>query len=132
MDFRTGDGLTLPQVDDDSVDLVVTFTVFQHSPSRAVIAANLAEIARVLRPGGVAAIQWNATPGVWRWRLHRYRMQVASLRGAVDPHGRDASAFLGTRVPLPAMDRMLAECQLRRVGVREPDTLFTWAWVVKQ
>lgn len=130
VEFRHGDGLTLPGVSDASVDLVVTFTVFQHAPSRSVIRANLAEVARVLRPGGVLAMQWNATPGALRWRLHRLRMRVLAGLGRADRHGRDAAPFLGSRVPMAAMDRMLTDVGLRRVAVSDPDTLFTWAWAI--
>lgn len=131
VEFRHGDGLTLPDVAAASVDLVVTFTVFQHAPSRAVVRANLAEAARVLRPGGVIAMQWNATPGVLRWRLHRIRMGLLSRLGRADHYGRDAVPFLGSRVPMAAMDRMLAVVGLQRIAVSDPDTLFTWAWAVK-
>jgi ubiquinone/menaquinone biosynthesis C-methylase UbiE len=131
IEFRHGDGLTLPGVDNGSVDLVVTFTVFQHAPSRSVIRANLVEAARVLAAGGVLAMQWNATPGAMRWRLHRLRMRLLATVGQADRHGRDAAQFLGSRVPMAAMDRMLTEVGLQRVAVSDPDTLFTWAWAVK-
>jgi SAM-dependent methyltransferase len=131
VDFRHGDGLTLPGVGDNSVDMVVTFTVFQHAPTRAVIRANLAEVARVLKPGGVLAMQWNATPGATRWRLHRLRMRVLAKLGRADRHGRDAAQFLGSRVPMAAMDRMLGDVGLKRVAVSDPDTLFTWAWATR-
>jgi SAM-dependent methyltransferase len=128
VEFRLGDGASLPGVADHSVDLVVTFTVFQHALNRAVIRANLREVARVLRPGGVLAMQWNATPGVLRWRAHRLRMRGLAALGRADAYGRDDAAFLGTRVPVAAMDRMLADVGLRRVGLIEPDTLYCWAW----
>lgn len=131
VEFRHTDGLSLPGIPDGSVDFVVTFTVFQHAPSVSVIRANLAEIARVLRPGGLLAMQWNATPGPLRWRLHRLRMGLAERVGRADRHGRDAPQFLGSRVPLARMDRMLAGNGLHRVGILEPDTLFTWAWAVR-
>ena len=51
--FHTGDGMTLQPVADATVDLVVSFTVFQHIPDPVVIESYLAEAGRVLRPGGV-------------------------------------------------------------------------------
>jgi SAM-dependent methyltransferase len=131
VEFRHGDGLTLPGVSDASVDLVVTFTVFQHAPARAMIRANLAAAARALKPGGVIAMQWNATPGPVRWRLHRLRMRLLAKLGRADGHGRDAAQFLGSRVPMKAMDQMLADVGLTRAAVSDPDSLFTWAWAVK-
>src|SRR5215208_6607484 len=49
------EGASLPGVDDDSVGAVWSFDVFVHIRPRDQ-AAYLAELARVLRPGGVAAI----------------------------------------------------------------------------
>jgi SAM-dependent methyltransferase len=131
VEFRHSDGLTLPGIDDASVDLVVTFTVFQHAPNRSVIRANIAEAARVLRDGGVLAVQWNATPNPLRWRLHRLKMRVLAPLGRADRHGRDAPQFLGTRVPQRAMDRMLEAAGLQRYALAEPDSLYTWAWAVR-
>jgi SAM-dependent methyltransferase len=131
VEFRHSDGLTLPGIADKSADFVVTFTVFQHAPRRSIIKANLREAARVLRNGGVLAVQWNATPGPVRWRLHRLKMGALSRLGRADSRGRDAPQFLGSRVPLAAMDRMLSEVGLSRVSLAEPDSLFTWAWAVR-
>jgi len=131
VEFRHSDGVSLPGVADASADFVVTFTVFQHAPSRSVIRANIREAARVLRDDGVFSLQWNATPGHLRWRLHRIKMGVLNRFGRADARGRDAPQFLGSRVPLAAMDRMLAEAGFRRVGLAEPDSLFTWAWAVR-
>ena len=132
VEFRLSDGVSLPGIADGTADFVLTFTVFQHAPNRAVIRANIHEAARVLRDGGVFAVQWNATPGVVRWRLHRLRMAVLGWVGRSDPRGRDAPQFLGSRVPLSAMDRMLTDAGLRRVALAEPDSLFTWAWAVRR
>jgi SAM-dependent methyltransferase len=131
VEFRHSDGVTLTGVADDSADFVLTFTVFQHAPSRSIIKANLREAARVLRDGGVLAVQWNATPGPVRWRLHRLKMGALNRFGRADARGRDVPQFLGSRVPLVAMDRMLAEVGLKRVSLAEPDSLFTWAWAVR-
>jgi SAM-dependent methyltransferase len=131
VEFRHSDGESLPGIADGTADFVLTFTVFQHAPTRSVIQANVHEAARVLRDGGVFAVQWNATPGVVRWRLHRLRMTVLGWVGRADPRGRDAPQFLGSRVPMAAMDRMLADAGFRRVAVAEPDTLFTWAWALR-
>jgi SAM-dependent methyltransferase len=52
-----GDGRSLRGVDDDSVDHVISFEVFQHIPERAVIFSYLAECRRVLRPGATMHVQ---------------------------------------------------------------------------
>jgi SAM-dependent methyltransferase len=132
VDFRVGDGVTLPDVETATADFVLTFTVFQHAPNRRVIRSNIAEAARVLRPGGVFALQWNSTPGPVRWRLHRLKMRALDRFGRADAHGRDAPQFLGSRVPLAAMDRMLAAAGFDRVALAEPESIFTWAWAVRR
>lgn len=131
VEFHHSDGVSLPQVADGTADMVVTFTVFQHAPTRAVIRKNVEEAARILKPGGVFALQWNATPGPVRWRLHRIRMGILGGLGRADAKGRDAPQFLGSRVPLAAMDRMLEQAGFRRVGLAEPESLFTWAWAIR-
>jgi SAM-dependent methyltransferase len=131
VEFRVGDGVSLPGIADASADLVVTFTVFQHAPRRSVIEANIAEAARVLRPGGILAMQWNAIPGPLRWRAHVWRSRLRRRLGRSDRYGRDAPQFLGTRVPVAAMTAILRRAGLEPLGVKEPDTLFTWAWAAK-
>lgn len=128
IDLRLTDGASLPGLADASVDLVVTFTVFQHIPDVDVIRRYVAEAGRVLRPGGVFAFQWNNTPGERRWRARRAAMSVAQRLGRGDEHGRDRPQFLGSRVPLAQMDAALAAAGLQRVGLRSPGELFTWGW----
>jgi SAM-dependent methyltransferase len=132
VEFHHGDGVTMPAIADATADLVVTFTVFQHAPTRSIIRANIIEAARVLKSGGVFALQWNATPGPIRWRLHRIKMSLLQRFGRADAKGRDAPQFLGSRVPLAAMDRMLADAGFTRVGLAEPDSLYTWAWAIRR
>ena len=128
VDLRVTDGASLPGLADDSVDLVVTFTVFQHIPDVDVIRRYVLEAGRVLRPGGVFAYQWNNTPGERYWQARRAAMAVVQCLGRGDPHGRDRPQFLGSRVPLLQMDDALAEAGLQRVGLRDPGQLFTWGW----
>ena len=52
-----GDGCTLTGVEDASVDHVLSFEVFQHIPDRGAIFSYLAEIARVVVPGGTFQVQ---------------------------------------------------------------------------
>jgi ubiquinone/menaquinone biosynthesis C-methylase UbiE len=55
--FRASDGVSLP-VEDQSVDFAFSYEVFQHMPTHAVMALNLAETRRVLKPGGRALIHF--------------------------------------------------------------------------
>ena len=52
-----GDGCTLTGVEDESIDHVLSFEVFQHIPDRMAIFSYLAEIDRVLVPGGTFQVQ---------------------------------------------------------------------------
>lgn len=59
--FIATDGQTLP-AEDQTVDLVFSFIVFQHMPSVEVIKSNIKEINRVLKNGGMAKIQLRGLP----------------------------------------------------------------------
>ncbi|MYW91761.1 methyltransferase domain-containing protein [Amycolatopsis rubida] len=64
-EFLRIDGRRLP-FEDDSFDSAISLTVLQHSPPQVQIAV-LAELARVIRPGGLLAIQavsaqWSGRP----------------------------------------------------------------------
>jgi ubiquinone/menaquinone biosynthesis C-methylase UbiE len=54
--FRVNDGLSIP-TPDESVSLVYSFSTFQHM-RRSMVARYLEEIARVLKPGGRAYLQF--------------------------------------------------------------------------
>ncbi len=57
--FHVGAGSDLAAVTSESVDLVFSYIVFQHIPSRAVIEGYVHEAARVLRSGGAFKFQLN-------------------------------------------------------------------------
>lgn len=54
--FVSNDGEHYP-FEDNTFDLVFSYIVFQHMPSREVIQENFKEIKRVLKPSGIAKIQ---------------------------------------------------------------------------
>jgi ubiquinone/menaquinone biosynthesis C-methylase UbiE len=56
------DGASLAQFSDGYFDFVYSYAVFQHVPSREVVFAYLREIHRVLKPGGLARLQFNGLP----------------------------------------------------------------------
>lgn len=99
--FRTTEGVRLP-FDDGSFDVVVSNHVVEHVGDRGDQAVHLAELVRVLAPGGVAYL---ATPTRWSlvephfkvpllsWPPRRLRDRVVRLARAgthydVDPFGR--------------------------------------------
>jgi SAM-dependent methyltransferase len=63
--FHANDGSSLGQFADDSFEFIYSYAVFQHIPSRDVVAEYMRETARVLKPGGVFHGQFNglAHPG---------------------------------------------------------------------
>jgi len=81
-----GDGRTLAGVEDASADGVFSHVVFQHLPDPALTLGYVAEMGRVLRPGGWAAFQVSNDPAVHRRRLFARRStRHAAWRGsAVD------------------------------------------------
>jgi SAM-dependent methyltransferase len=66
-----GDGLG--RFEDGAFDFVASRAVFQHIPDESAIAVYLAEITRVLRPGGAALLQFNTAPA-GRLRSLAYRL----------------------------------------------------------
>ncbi len=57
--FET-DGVSLP-LEDDSVDFVFSYIVFQHMPSREVVGKNFEEVSRVLKKKGIFKVQVRGT-----------------------------------------------------------------------
>lgn len=56
------DGASLDRFADDSFEMVYSYAVFQHIPSREVVREYMREIRRVLKPGGVFRGQFNGLP----------------------------------------------------------------------
>jgi hypothetical protein len=57
-------GTSLEDFADQSFDFVYSFALFPHIPSRELVLAFLREIHRVLRPGGLARLQFNGSAGL--------------------------------------------------------------------
>ena len=133
IDFRLGDGATLPGVADGTADLVFSYTVFQHIPDPRIIDAYLREAARVLRPGGVLVFQWNNIPWAWGWRIRAVVLTFLQRTGLrPETHGRHAPAFLGSRIPRRRIERVLDRAGLEVVAVHGQGTLWAWMWARKR
>jgi SAM-dependent methyltransferase len=61
IDFVAGNGLNYP-IEDNSVDFVFSYIVFQHMPNKKVVEENLKNAKRVLKEGGIAKIQVRGLP----------------------------------------------------------------------
>ena len=93
LEFKVNDGLLLPMVADASIDFAFSFDSLVHAESDAV-SSYVRELARVLKPGGVAFIHHSnlgAIRGVL-WNKVRRRMSGTSL----DLHGRASSMSADT------------------------------------
>lgn len=104
--FHATDGLTYPFAD-GRFDLVFSYMVFQHMPTREVVEQNFKEVRRVLSPRGIAKIQIRGgkTPFKWQW-------------------------FYG-----PAFDKESAFAMVKRAGLKivrseGEATKFFWLWLV--
>jgi SAM-dependent methyltransferase len=98
VEWLLGDGLTITGVADASADGVFSHVVFQHLPDPAVTYGYIAEMGRVLRPGGWAAFQVSNDPAVHRKRTD-VRQRVGAALGRA-PKGSTHPAWLGSPVNL--------------------------------
>lgn len=131
--FELCDGADLSSITSGTADFVLSFTVFQHIPEVGVIEAYLRETGRILRPGGVAAFQWNNQASERRWRLRRAvlaTLQRTRLRR--ETHQRNAVQFLGTTVDLDRVKATLDGAGMELLKTEGVGTLFCWAWAAKR
>ena len=93
-------GEALSEIENASVDLVFSYLVLQHMPTKAVVYSSIREMMRILRPGGVFLFQFNGSdrPTMnWKGRtisgildgiasigLHHASRRIASIVG-IDP-----------------------------------------------
>ncbi len=94
-----GDGCSLRPLPEASADVCVSHVVFQHIPDPAITLGYVAEIGRVLRPGGWAAFQVSNDPRVHRPRRRRALAWLAGVSGR-GPRGQSDPAWLGSAVEL--------------------------------
>jgi SAM-dependent methyltransferase len=103
VEWILGDGSSLAGVDSESADVCHSDVVFQHIPDPEITLGYIAEMGRVLRPGGWAAFQISNA-----FEVHRIgplaRARIA-LRGALGrgPRGQTDPAWRGSAV---ALDRL--------------------------
>jgi SAM-dependent methyltransferase len=127
--FRVGDGTGLSGIDDASIDLIVSFTVFQHIPKASIVHEYLTEAGRVLRPGGMVAFQWNNQTGAGRWAVRRAALSaLQQTRIRPEAHDRHSPAFLGTCISRRSIERSLERGGLVLEATTGLGTLFAVAW----
>lgn len=120
---RIGANARFP-LDDACVEFALSVICFQHIPSRAVIERTLAETARVLTPGGLAALHFDTR------RVSPIRLVYMALPDALLPpvHRRGMR-----RVPRGAggVRAALGRLGLTIRGERDPDSAAHWFFVAK-
>ncbi len=106
------DGTTLAPVADGLLDACLSLVVLQHIPDPAVQVGYVAEMARVLRPGGWAAFQVSTAREVHAAAGWRARVRGLARRG---PRGQAAREWVGAPLELEAVrdaaDRAGAEVE---------------------
>jgi SAM-dependent methyltransferase len=129
--WMQGDGGSLAPVADASVDLILSFVVFQHIPDPSVTLGYVRDMGRVLRGGGRAAFQVSNDPAPHvpaagrsraslRWRL----LTVAGRT----PRGQRDPAWLGSMVEL---DDLRAAARAGGMEVERVVGAGTqWCWVL--
>lgn len=96
--FRIANGFDLVPLEDDSVDLVLGYCVFQHLPTLAALKGYVSEMVRVAKSDGFIA--FTLTPRDWRYyllplaRIRTYLYEHGIKRGAKGLYRRE---WVGTR-----------------------------------
>ena len=126
-------GRDLDGIASGSVCFVFSHLVFQHLPEDTSIESYFFEVARVLRPGGVAALQFDTRrasplvalarvlpdallPAVRRRGIRRYRRPATQIRG----YGRDAGLILEAERAPDTSQHWFRWRQGKRREAREP------------
>jgi SAM-dependent methyltransferase len=94
-----GDGTTLQPIPDGVADAVVSHVVFQHIPDPAITYGYVAEMGRVLRPGGWAAFQVSNDPSIHRPHGEHSRLRAVLGREPAKADVEDP-AWIGSAVEL--------------------------------
>lgn len=102
---------TLSDVEDSSLDLVYSFIVFQHVPSRSAIETYVHEASRTLRPGGVLRFQVDG-----RWMEHP---------------GRRPDTYDGLTLQPEAVRTLLSGTDLHVVDEWGEETRYHWVTAVE-
>lgn len=123
-----GDGTTLADVADSSVDGCLSHVVFQHIPDPAITLGYVSEMGRVLRPGGWAAFHVSNDPRVHRAEHHASAAQrlARRVRAGVGraPRGVDDPAWLGSAVDLGDLEAVTHGAGMRIENVFGAGTQF--------
>jgi ubiquinone/menaquinone biosynthesis C-methylase UbiE len=90
LSFETNDGRTIPMINDESVDFAFSFDSLVHAEAD-VIASYVKELARVLKPGGVAFIHHSNVADVRRSIWDKLKRRWTGLPVLTSQHWRATS-----------------------------------------
>jgi SAM-dependent methyltransferase len=122
--LHLGSGRDLSGLPDGSFDLAFSQLVFQHIADHAAIASYLGELARTLRPGGVAVLQFDTRPAsVAATALH-------ALPDPLLPRLRRRGARRH-RIPPQLLCAWVAEARLQLAGERDPGSAEHWLRLIR-
>jgi SAM-dependent methyltransferase len=102
-----GDGVSLAEIEPDSIDACMSLVVLQHVPDAEITLGYVRELGRVLRRGGWAALQVSNDPSIHRPR-DRLPQRALALVG-LGPRGQRHPAWLGSYVEISAIESAAAE-----------------------
>jgi SAM-dependent methyltransferase len=122
--LHVGSGRDLAGLPDGGYDLAFSHLVFQHIADGAVIAAYLREVARVLAPDGIAALQFDTRPP---------SPVATALHALPDPllprlHRRGARRH---RLPAPRLRAWIADAGLALTRERGADSAEHWVRLMR-
>jgi methionine biosynthesis protein MetW len=107
VEWLHGDGESLQPVEDASVDVCVSHVVFRHIPDPAITLRYIAEMGRVLKPGGFAAFELSNKKEPHVHRSSGRLRPLAALVGRA-PRGVTDEAWVGSFVALGDLRRTAA------------------------
>jgi SAM-dependent methyltransferase len=101
VEWLLGDGVSLRPLGEGSVTACVSHVVFQHIPDPQITLGYVAEMGRVLAPGGWAAFQVSNAGGAHA-RKRGVRVEVGRVKSMLGrmPRGQNDPAWLGSAVDL--------------------------------
>jgi SAM-dependent methyltransferase len=122
--LHLGSGRDLSGLPDGAFDLAFSHLVFQHIADRSAITSYLGELARTLRPGGVAALQFDTRPpSAAATALH-------ALPDPLLPRLRRRGARRH-RIPSALLRSWISDAGLELTAERAPDSAEHWLRLVR-
>ncbi|HXJ86093.1 MAG TPA: class I SAM-dependent methyltransferase [Candidatus Binatia bacterium] len=134
------DGESISEIPDNHVDLVFSYLVLQHMPSREIVFRVICEMIRILRPGGIFLFQFNGSSRpTMNWRgcmisglldglasmgLRSMSRNLAQLV-SIDPD-MVGKTWRGVAITKDEIAHAVRACGASPEGFLDPDTPLAW------